>query len=176
VKIANDVRLLNAGPRCGLGEITVPSVQPGSSIMPGKVNPVIAESMAQVCAQVIGNDAAITFGGASGLLDLNVMLPVMAHNLLESERLLASASRMFTDKCIIGLVANRERCAEQIEWSMSMVTSLAPIIGYDRASQIAKKAVAEGKTVRQICLDEAVMDADELDRLLDSATMLNPQA
>ncbi|PJA33288.1 MAG: aspartate ammonia-lyase [Zetaproteobacteria bacterium CG_4_9_14_3_um_filter_53_7] len=176
VKIANDVRLLNAGPRCGLGEITVPSVQPGSSIMPGKVNPVIAESMAQVCAQVIGNDAAITFGGASGLLDLNVMLPVIAHNLLESERLLASAARMFTDKCISGLVANRERCAEQIEWSMSMVTSLAPIIGYDRASQIAKKAVAEGKTVRQVCLDEAVMDAQELDRLLDPATMLNPQA
>ncbi|GAV20344.1 fumarate hydratase, class II [Mariprofundus micogutta] len=176
VKIANDVRLLNAGPRCGLGEITVPSVQPGSSIMPGKVNPVIAESMAQVCAQVIGNDAAITFGGASGLLDLNVMLPMMAHNLLESERLLASASRMFTDKCINGLVANRERCAEQIEWSMSMVTSLAPVIGYDRASQIAKQAVSEGKTVRQICLDESVMDEDELDRLLDPTSMLKPHA
>ncbi len=176
VKIANDVRLLNAGPRCGLGEITVPSVQPGSSIMPGKVNPVIAESLAQVCAQVIGNDAAISFGGASGLLDLNVMLPMMAHNLLESERLLASASRMFTDKCINGLVANTERCAEQIEWSMSMVTSLAPVIGYDRASQIAKKAVAEGKTVRQVCLDESVIDADELDRLLDPSSMLQPRA
>ena len=175
VKIANDVRLLNAGPRCGIGEITVPSVQPGSSIMPGKVNPVIAESLAQVCAQVIGNDAAITFGGASGLLDLNVMLPMMAHNLLESERLLASASRMFTDKCINGLVANRERCAEQIEWSMSMVTSLAPVIGYDRASQIAKQAVSEGKTVRQVCLDEALLDAQELDRLLDPLTMLKPQ-
>jgi len=176
VKIANDVRLLNAGPRCGIGEITVPAVQPGSSIMPGKVNPVIAESLAQVCAQVIGNDAAISFGGASGLLDLNVMLPMMAHNLLESEQLLASASRMFTDKCITGMVVNRERCAEQIEWSMSMVTSLAPVIGYDRASQIAKQAVAEGKTVRQLCLDGGVLAEDELDRLLDPTTMLKPQA
>jgi len=176
VKIANDVRLLNAGPRCGLGEISVPAVQPGSSIMPGKVNPVIAESLAQVCAQVVGNDAAIAFGGASGLLDLNVMLPVMSHNLLESEKLLASASRMFTDKCVIGIVVNRERCADQIEWSMSMVTSLAPVIGYDRASQIAKQAVAEGKTVRQLCLDAGVLAEDELDRLLDPRSMLHPQA
>lgn len=176
VKIANDVRLLNAGPRCGIGEITVPAVQPGSSIMPGKVNPVIAESLAQVCAQVIGNDAAIAFGGASGLLDLNVMLPMMAHNLLESEKLLASASRMFADKCITSMVVNRERCAEQIEWSMSMVTSLAPVIGYDQASKIAKQAVTEGKTVRQLCLDGGVLGEDELDRLLDPKTMLKPQA
>jgi len=174
-KIANDVRMLNMGPRCGIGEISVPAVQPGSSIMPGKVNPVIAESMAQVCAQVIGNDAAIAFGGASGLLDLNVMLPVMAHNLLESERLLASACRMFADKCIAGLTANRERCAEQIEWSMSMVTALAPVIGYDRASQIAKQAVAEGKTVREICEQANVLPAADLDKLLDPKAMLKPQ-
>lgn len=176
VKIANDVRVLNAGPRCGIGEITVPAVQPGSSIMPGKVNPVIAESLAQVCAQVIGNDAAIAFGGASGLLDLNVMLPVMAHNLLESEQLLANACRMFADKCIAGMTANEARCAEQIEWSMSMVTSLAPVIGYDKAAEIAKQSVKEGKTVRQICLDQAVLPGDELDRLLDPRTMLTPQA
>ena len=175
LKIANDVRMLNMGPRCGLGEISVPAVQPGSSIMPGKVNPVIAESMAQVSAQVIGNDATITFGGASGLLDLNVMLPVMAHNLLESERLLASACRMFADKCIAGLEANRERCAEQIEWSMSMVTSLAPVTGYDRASQIAKQAVAEGKTVRQICEETNVLPAAKLEKLLDPKSMLSPQ-
>jgi len=174
VKIANDVRLLNAGPRCGIGEITVPAVQPGSSIMPGKVNPVIAESMAQVCAQVIGNDAAIAFGGASGLLDLNVMLPVIAHNLLESERLLANACRMFADSCIAGLTANRERCAEQIEWSMSMVTSLAPVIGYDRAAALAKQAVAEGKTVRQLCVEQQVLPVDELDKLLDPVSMLGP--
>ncbi|MDQ6982273.1 MAG: class II fumarate hydratase [Mariprofundus sp.] len=174
-KIANDVRILNMGPRCGLGEISVPAVQPGSSIMPGKVNPVIAESMAQVCAQVIGNDATIAFGGASGLLDLNVMLPVMAHNLLESERLLASACQMFADKCIAGLEANRERCAEQIEWSMSMVTSLVPVIGYDRASQIAKQAVAEGKTVRQVCEETNVLPAAKLEKLLNSKSMLTPQ-
>lgn len=174
VKIANDVRLLNAGPRCGLGEITVPAVQPGSSIMPGKVNPVIAESLAQVCAQVIGNDAAISFAGASGLLDLNVMLPVIAHNLLESERLLASASRMFAEKCIEGLTANAERCAEQIEWSMSMVTSLAPVIGYDQASKIAKQAVVEGKTVRQLCEEQGVLPLADLKRLLDPTTMLHP--
>jgi fumarate hydratase class II len=174
VKIANDIRLLNAGPRCGIGEITVPAVQPGSSIMPGKVNPVIAESMAQVCAHVIGNDAAIAFGGSSGLLDLNVMLPVMAHNLLESETILANACRMFADKCIAGIEANRERCEQQIEWSMSMVTSLAPVIGYDKAADIAKKAVAEGKTVRQLCIEMQLLPEDELDRLLDPSGMLSP--
>lgn len=176
VKIANDVRLLNSGPRCGIGEITVPAVQPGSSIMPGKVNPVIAESMAQVCAHVIGNDAAIAFGGASGLLDLNVMLPMMTHNLLESEQLLANACRMFADKCVAGIEGNLKRCAEQIEWSMSMVTSLAPVIGYDRASQIAKQAVAEGKTVRQLCMDDQVLPEAELDRLLDPGSMLAPHS
>jgi len=163
LKIANDVRLLNMGPRCGLGEITVPAVQPGSSIMPGKVNPVIAESLAQVCAQVIGNDAAISIGGASGLLDLNVMLPVMTHNLLESERLLSSACTMFADKCIAGLVANVERCEQQIEWSMSMVTSLAPVIGYETAARLAKQAVEQGKTVRQMCHEMQVLPEARID-------------
>jgi fumarate hydratase class II len=174
LKIANDVRLLNAGPRCGLGEISVPAVQPGSSIMPGKVNPVIAESLAQVCAQVIGNDAAIACGGASGLLDLNVMLPMMVHNVLESEQLLANACRMFADRCIAGLEANEERCREQIEWSMSMVTALAPVIGYDRAAELAKQAVAERKTVRQLCQEQQVLAVDELDRLLAPESMLHP--
>jgi len=123
---------------------------------------------------VIGNDAAISFGGASGLLDLNVMLPVIAHNLLESERLLAAACRMFTDKCITGLQANVERCAEQIEWSMSMVTALAPVIGYDLASKLAKQAVSEGKTVRQLCEEQDVLPLAELKRLLDPTTMLHP--
>jgi len=175
LKIANDVRLLNMGPRCGIGEITVPAVQPGSSIMPGKVNPVIAESLAQVCAQVIGNDAAITLGGASGLLDLNVMLPVMTHNLLESERLLANACQMFADKCIAGLAANVEKCEQQIEWSMSMVTSLAPVIGYEKAAEIAKQAVGEGKTVRQLCHEMQVLPDAEIDALLDARTMLKPK-
>jgi fumarate hydratase, class II len=176
LKITNDVRLLNMGPRCGLAEISVPAVQPGSSIMPGKVNPVIAESMAQVCAQVIGNDTAITVGGASGLLDLNVMLPVIAHNLLESERLLASATMMFADKCIAGLCANAEQCERQIEWSMSMVTALAPRIGYEKAAKIAKQAVAEGKTVRQLCHELQVLPAAEIDALLDAQHMLKPEA
>jgi len=176
LKIANDVRLLNMGPRCGLGEITVPAVQPGSSIMPGKVNPVMAESLAQVAVQVIGNDAAIAFGGASGLLDLNVMLPMMAHNLLESERLLAASIRLFADKCIAGLTANREKCAEQIEWSMSMATSLTPKIGYNKAAAIAKQAIVEGKTVRQLCLDMDILPEDELNALLDPSSMLHPHA
>ncbi len=176
LKIANDVRLLNAGPRCGIGEITVPAVQPGSSIMPGKVNPVMAESLAQVAVQVIGNDTAIAFGGASGLLDLNVMLPMMAHNLLESERLLANVCRIFADKCIAGLTANRKKCADQIEWSMSMVTSLVPKIGYNKAAEIAKQAIAEGKTVRRICLDMNILPEAELNALLDPQTMLRPHA
>jgi len=174
LKIANDVRILNMGPRCGIGEITVPAVQPGSSIMPGKVNPVIAESMAQVCAQVMGNDTAITVGGASGLLDLNVMLPLITRNLLESETLMANACRMFADKCIAGLEANRERCAEQIEWSMSMVTALAPKIGYERAAEIAKQAVTEGRTVREICLQQKILPENELAELLDATAMLSP--
>ncbi|MCF6208143.1 MAG: aspartate ammonia-lyase, partial [Ghiorsea sp.] len=176
IKISNDLRFLASGPSGGIGEIILKDNQVGSSIMPGKVNPVIAESMAQVCAQVIGNDAAITFGGASGLLDLNVMLPMMAHNLLESEEILANAAMMFTDKCIVGLTANIEKCEQQIEWSMSMVTSLAPVIGYDKASDIAKRAVKEGKTVRQLCIDENILPVTELDTLLDPRSMLDPHA
>jgi len=174
MKIANDVRLLNAGPRCGLGELQVPAVQPGSSIMPGKVNPVMAESLAMVCAQVMGNDVTIGIAGASGLLDLNVMLPVIAHNLLESEVLLSNCCRLFADRCVHGMEANRARCAEQIEWSMAMVTALAPVIGYDQASALAKQAVAEKKTVRQLCVEHNVLSEKVLDRLLDPFAMLHP--
>ncbi|MFQ5355448.1 MAG: class II fumarate hydratase [Mariprofundaceae bacterium] len=176
LKIANDVRILNMGPRCGLGEITVPAVQPGSSIMPGKVNPVIAESMAQVCAQLIGNDTAIMVGGASGLLDLNMMLPLITRNLLESETLLANACRMFADRCMAGLEANRDKCEQQIEWSMSMVTALVPKIGYDKAAEIAKQAILEGKTVRQLCLEQRVLPESELNEMLDPGGMLFPHA
>ncbi|MDQ6961909.1 MAG: class II fumarate hydratase [Mariprofundaceae bacterium] len=175
LKIANDVRLLNAGPRCGLGEVTVPAVQPGSSIMPGKVNPVIAESLAQVCAQVMGQDATIAFAGSSGLLELNVMLPVMAHNILSSQLLLTNATRMFADKCIKDMHANREVAASQIEWSMSMVTPLAPVIGYEKAAKLAKQAVNEKKTVRQLCIEQAVLSEEELSILLDPKRMLHPQ-
>src|SRR6202008_1374569 len=135
-KIANDIRWLGSGPRCGIGEIQLPATQPGSSIMPGKVNPVMCEAMMMVCAQVIGNDTTITWAGANGNFELNVMMPVMAHSLLESIRLLANVTDAFCDKCVRGIVANEERCRELIELSMAMVTSLAPRIGYDRAAEI----------------------------------------
>src|SRR6185503_1378315 len=137
-KIANDIRWLASGPRCGIGEITIPATQPGSSIMPGKVNPVMSEMVLQVAAQVIGNDATIAFAG-SGLgstFELNVMMPVMAYNLLQSIELLSAAARVFADRCVIGLQANRERCAELVEQSLAMCTSLAPLIGYDNSAEI----------------------------------------
>src|SRR5438046_4257623 len=149
-KIANDIRWLGSGPRCGIGEIQLPATQPGSSIMPGKVNPVMCESVMMVSAQVIGNDATITWAGANGNFELNVMMPVMAHDLLESIRLLANVADVFCDKCVRGIVANEERCRELIELSMAMVTSLAPRIGYDRAAEIAKERVRTGRTVREI--------------------------
>jgi fumarate hydratase class II len=173
-KIANDIRWLNSGPRCGLGEIQLPATQPGSSIMPGKVNPVLCESVMQVCAQVIGNDTALCWGGANGNLELNVMMPMMAHNILENIRLLTNVVRAFQDKCVSGITANRERCEELVEFSMAMVTSLAPIIGYDRASEIAKESAKSGKTVREICREKQVLAEAELIRALDPVEMTKP--
>ncbi|NNE91959.1 MAG: class II fumarate hydratase, partial [Verrucomicrobiales bacterium] len=160
-KIANDVRWLGSGPRCGVGEISLPATQPGSSIMPGKVNPVMSEAMMQVCAQVIGNDAAVTWGGANGNFELNVMMPMMAQNLLNSIRLLTNVSGIFRERCVDGIEANADRCAELIELSMSMVTSLAPLIGYETAAKIAKRSVEEGKTVRELCIEMEVLPPDE---------------
>ncbi|MDB6146866.1 MAG: Fumarate hydratase class, partial [Spartobacteria bacterium] len=156
-KIANDIRLLGSGPRCGIGEIQLPATQPGSSIMPGKVNPVMCESMMMVCARVFGGDACITWAGANGNFELNVMMPVMAYDLLESVRLLANAADVFAEKCVRGIVANKSRCQELVELSMAMVTSLAPRIGYDRAAEIAKESASTGKTVREICLAQKVL-------------------
>ncbi|HZC35529.1 MAG TPA: class II fumarate hydratase [Chthoniobacterales bacterium] len=173
-KIANDIRLMASGPRCGLGEIQLPATQPGSSIMPGKVNPVMCESVVQICAQVFGNDTAVHWGGANGQLELNVMMPMMAHNLLESIRLLSNGARVFQDKCVDGIVANRDRCNELVELSMAMVTSLAPIIGYDRAAEIAKQSATTGKTVRQICRERQVLPDDQLERVLDPVEMTKP--
>ncbi|MEO5717638.1 MAG: class II fumarate hydratase [Chthoniobacterales bacterium] len=173
-KIANDLRLLSSGPRCGLGEIQLPATQPGSSIMPGKVNPVICESVMMVCTQVIGADTTITWAGANGNLDLNVMMPVIAHNLLCSIRLLGNAADIFAEKCVSGIVANRQRCAELVELSMAMVTSLAPKIGYDRAAEIAKESVKTGKTVRQLCLEQKVLPEAELKAALDPVAMTEP--
>ncbi len=167
-KIANDLRWLASGPRCGLGEIALPSLQPGSSIMPGKVNPVIREMTLMVAAQVIGHHQTITLAGMSGSFELNVMMPVIAWDLLESIRLLASASNLLVDRCIAGLTANRERCAELVELSLAMVTALVPKIGYDAASEIAKEAVATGKTVREICVERQVLPSGELEEVLDA--------
>jgi fumarate hydratase class II len=170
-KIANDIRFLASGPRCGLGELQLPTVQPGSSIMPGKVNPVMAESMMQVCAQVVGNDATITLGGLAGNFELNVMMPVMAHNLLQSIDLLANVVGQFNERCLQGLVADRKRCEALIEESLAMCTALAPVIGYDRAAAIAKQAHETGKTVRQVALAEKVLPEEELNQLLDPRPM-----
>jgi len=173
-KIANDLRLLGSGPRCGIGEIQLPATQPGSSIMPGKVNPVMCESMMMVCTQVIGNDAAITWSGANGNFELNVMMPVMAHDLLESIRLLANVTDVFCEKCVTGIKANKARCEELVELSMAMVTSLAPRIGYDRAAEIAKESARTGKTVREICREKKVLPEKELNRVLDPVSMTEP--
>jgi fumarate hydratase class II len=173
-KLANDIRWLSSGPRCGIGEIQLPSTQPGSSIMPGKVNPVMCEALMQVCAQAIGNDTTISWCGANGNFELNVMMPVLAHDILESVRLLAAAVTVFADRCVDGIVANEARCRELVEYSMAMVTSLAPIIGYDRAAQIAKESAKTGRTVRQICEEQQVLPADELAAALDPVAMTMP--
>jgi len=175
-KIANDIRWLGSGPHAGLGELTLPAVQPGSSIMPGKVNPVICESMIQVCAQVIGNDTAITIGGMGGVFELNLMLPVIAHNLLQSIHILNGACNMFKIKLVDNLEANKKVCADYIECSLAMCTSLAPVIGYDKAAHLAHVAYETGKTVREIALEENVLPKDELNRLLDPRSMTEPNS
>jgi fumarate hydratase class II len=174
MKIANDIRWLGAGPRCGIGEVRLPETQPGSSIMPGKVNPVIPESLIQVCAQVIGSDAAIALGGLSGNFELNVMMPLIAHNLLQSIRLLANGVDNFSRRCIEGLEADRERCEEMIEKSLALATALTPKIGYDEAARVAKKAYDEKKTIRQVVEEEGILSTGELNRWLDPRSMIAP--
>jgi len=173
-KIANDIRWLGSGPRCGIGELILPETQPGSSIMPGKVNPVIAESVLMVAAQVIGNDTAITISGQAGVFELNVMMPVMAYNLLESIHLLTSSAHNFTDKCVSGLAADVQRCNDMIEKSLAMCTALAPEIGYDQAAAIAKESYKTGKTVREVALEKKVIPEDRLNELLDPMRMTMP--
>jgi len=166
MKIANDIRWLASGPRCGLGEINLPSRQPGSSIMPGKVNPVIPEAVIQVAAQVVGNDAVITYGGQGGYFELNTMLPVIAYNLLQSIQLLSSATSLFAQKCVSGITANREKCLANVEQSLALSTFLVPSIGYDKAAAVAKQAHKSGKTVRRVVLEEEIMSNEEFDELL----------
>ena len=170
-KCANDIRWMGSGPRAGLAEIHIPDLQPGSSIMPGKVNPVIPEAVCQVVAQVIGNDAAVAFGGAAGNLELNVMLPVMGRNLLESIRLLAAVSRAFADKCIAGIEPDVERCRTYALSSPSIGTALNPYIGYEEAAKVIKASVAEGKDLRTVVLERGLMTEEEVDRALDVEAM-----
>jgi fumarate hydratase class II len=189
VKIAGDIRLLSCGPRTGIAEISIPELQPGSSIMPGKVNPVMPEMMIQVCAQVIGNDAAVTLGGLMGQLDLNVMMPVMAHNLLQSVSLLAAACRTFDEKCVShgpvmftnadnasGISANRERCRLLVESSLMPVTALVPKLGYQQAAKIAAESVRTGRTIREVVLESKLIPAIELDALLNLTSMTRVSA
>ncbi len=173
-KIANDLRWLSSGPRCGIGEIELPDTQPGSSIMPGKVNPVMCESVLQVAAHVIGCDATITVCGQAGNFELNVMMPIMALRLLEAITFSASVVKAFTERCIVGIEANKEHCEEMIEKSLAMVTALAPVIGYDAAAKIAKESYATGKTVREVALAHKVLPPDKLAKILDPWRMTEP--
>jgi fumarate hydratase class II len=170
MKISNDLRLLSSGPEAGLGEIELPALQPGSSIMPGKVNPVVPESASMVCAQVIGNDLTITIAGQSGILELNVMMPLIAFNLLQSIEIMTNAARLMAEKCIAGIKANRARCEELVEKSYALATAITPSIGYDRAAQIVKKAQSENKTIREAMLEDGI-PKDEVDRILDLKRM-----
>jgi fumarate hydratase class II len=178
-KIVNDIRWMGSGPRAGLRELRLPDLQPGSSIMPGKVNPVVPEAVRQVCAQVYGNDAAVAFAGSQGDFELNVMLPVIARNLLESIRLLASAARLLAERCVEGITANIELCREYAESSPSIVTPLNRRLGYDEAAAIAKQALAQGKTIRQVVVERGHVEAGrisaaELDEALDVLRMTRP--
>ncbi|HUP84055.1 MAG TPA: class II fumarate hydratase [Acidimicrobiales bacterium] len=167
MKIANDLRWMGSGPRAGLAEISLPDLQPGSSIMPGKVNPVIPEAVTQVVAQVIGNDAAVAFAGSQGAFELNVFLPVMARNLLESIRLLANVSRLLRDRCIDGIEANVDRCKAYAESSPSIGTALNPFIGYEKAAEVIKESTKTGRSIRELVLERGWMSDDELDKALD---------
>jgi fumarate hydratase class II len=174
IKIANDIRWLGSGPRLGLGELKLPATQPGSSIMPGKVNPVMCEMLIQVGAQVIGNDATITFGGTFGNFELNAMLPVIAYNLVQSIELIAKGSRVFAQRCVAGLQADAEKCESNIERSLAMCTALAPVIGYDKAAHIAKVAYETNRTVREVARELSGLEEPTLSRLLDPRTQAGP--
>lgn len=171
-KIASDIRFLASGPDCGIGEMTLPALQPGSSIMPGKVNPVLIESALQVAARVMGNDVTVTFANASGNLELNVMMPLIGHSIIESVNLLTNVTRQLSDRCIEGIEANGERCAELVERSMALVTPLAQRIGYDRAAELAKEAHRRGLTIREIVKEKKILTDKEIEEVLDPKRMV----
>ena len=175
MKIANDIRWLASGPRCGIGEITLPANEPGSSIMPGKVNPTQAEAITMVCTQVMGNDATINFAGASGNFELNVYKPVMIYNLLQSIRLISDACESFTDKAVVGIKPNRENIEKHLENSLMLVTALNPYIGYDNAAKIAKKAYAENKTLKEAAVELGILTAEQFDEYVRPEKMIGPK-
>jgi fumarate hydratase class II len=176
MKIANDVRWMGSGPRCGLAELTLPENEPGSSIMPGKVNPTQSEAMTMVCIQVIGNDAAIAVAGSQGNFELNVFKPLIIHNFLHSTMLMAHSCVSFTKYCVEGIVPNREKIREYVEQSLMLVTALSPHIGYDNAAKVAKKAHADGTTLREATVALGLLKSDEFDRLVRAEKMLEPES
>jgi fumarate hydratase class II len=176
MKIANDIRLLGSGPRCGFGEISLPANEPGSSIMPGKVNPTQCEAMTMVCAQVMGNHTAVTVAGSHGHLELNVFKPVMIYNVLQSMKLIGDASHAFTDNCVVGIKANEDRISKLLNESLMLVTALNPHIGYDNAAKIAKKAHAEGTTLKEAALDLGLLTEEQFAQWVVPADMIKPRA
>ncbi len=176
MKIANDIRWLGSGPRCGIGEISLPENEPGSSIMPGKVNPTQSEAMTMVCVQVFGNDATVTFAGASGNFELNVFKPVIIFNVLQSIRLLADACESFTDNCVVGIKANEINIKRNLENSLMLVTALNPHIGYDNAAKVAKKAHKENKTLREVAIELNLMTGQKFDEVVRPEKMIGPKA
>jgi len=175
MKIANDIRWLGSGPRCGIGEISLPENEPGSSIMPGKVNPTQSEAMTMVCAQVFGNDVTINIAGASGNFELNVFMPVIAYNILQSIRLLADACESFTDNCVVGIVANENNIKKHLENSLMLVTALNPVIGYDNAAKVAKKAHKENKTLKEAAIELGLLTAEQFDEVVRPEKMIGPR-
>ena len=175
MKIANDIRWLGSGPRCGLGELTLPANEPGSSIMPGKVNPTQSEAMTMVCVQVMGNDAAIGFAGSQGNFELNVFKPVMIYNLVQSIYLLSDTCYSFTKHCVEGLEANKDKIKEHLNNSLMLVTALNQVIGYDKAAQIDKKAYTEGTTLKEACVELAFLTAEEFDQAVKPEEMTKPR-
>jgi fumarate hydratase class II len=174
MKIANDIRWLGSGPRCGLGELSLPENEPGSSIMPGKVNPTQSEAMTMVCTQVIGNDTAVAIAGSMGNFELNVFKPIIVHNFLHSLRLLAHACRSFTDHCVVGIEANREQIQQHLKNSLMLVTALNPHIGYDKAAKVAKKAHTEHKTLRAACVELGFLSGEDFDKFVRPEKMIGP--
>ena len=173
--IANNIRWLSSGPRCGYHELILQDLQPGSSIMPGKINPVLCESLMQVTARVIGNDQTVSFAGAAGgQFQLNIMMPVLADVVLESIRILAGAVRPFNEKCLLTMEPDRDKCRQAVEQSLSMVTGLNPFIGYEKAAALAKEAFKTGKTIRQLCLERDILPAADLEKALDPWRMTRP--